>query len=266
MNTLLKCELKANFKSLLIWVIITGLLIYVSYWEYGALDNPQDMGAIFTSFPQIAEVLFGVSPLGMNDIIGYAALIQYYIYFIGIAYAFILGGKLIQKELDDQTSEFLFTKPLARRKIYHVKSVVGVIYLALFNVACYGLTVWQMTAIGDLTYSNEEIQKYMLLSQIGLFLFMLVVYQLALTGNIIFKDKRYGAILAGLFIYYSYMTNIAVQGFEKLNDLTIISPWRYFGMDIIVAGDIHVIYVIILIVIYIIANALAYKFIQDKQF
>ncbi len=266
MNTLFKRELKDNFKAFMIWSIVTGLLIFVSYWEYGALDNPQDMGAIFTSFPQIAEVLFGVSPLGMEDIIGYAALIQYYIYFIGIAYAFILGGKMIQKELDDQTSEFLFTKPITRRTIYQVKSFVGVIYLVLFNAIAYSFTIWQMTSISDEVYTNDEIRKYMLISQIGLFLFMLVVYQLALTGNIVFKNKRYGTIIASLFIYYSYMTNIAVQGFDKLNDLTIISPWRYFGMDLIVNGDVLFIYIVILITIYIIAKVFAYIYINDKQF
>ncbi len=266
MNTLFKRELKVNLKTFLIWFVISGGLIFVSYWEYGALDNPQQMGTIFTSFPKIAAVLFGVSPLGIEDIIGYGALIQYYIYFIGIAYAYMLGTKLMQKELDDHTAEFLFTKPITRRKIYQIKSAVGVIYITLFNIGCYGLTTWQMLTIGDNVYSDVEIQKYMFLSQIGLLLFMLIVYQLSLTGNIIFKNKRYAAIIAGIFIYYSFMTNIAVQVFDKLSDLTIISPWRYFAMDIIVKDDIQISFLIILGVIYVTSKVFAYKFIENKQF
>ncbi len=259
-------EMKTNFKSWLIWMILSVLLIVIAYWEYGAIDDTAAMGQIFTSFPQIASVMFGLTPLGMEDIIGYAGLMQYYIYFIGVAYAFILGNKLIQKELDDQTAEFLFTKPIKRQTIFKVKASVGTIYIFLFNILVYLANIWQMTSIGDSVYSNDEIVRYMAVSQIGLFLFMLSIFMIALAGNIVFANKRTGVIITGVFITYSYVTYILIQSFEKLNDLVIISPWRYFSMDLIVLDEVKIGYAIILFAIAAIAKAVAYYRIENKQF
>ncbi len=266
MNPLFKRELKANSKAFIIWSILTILLIAIAYWEYSVIDNPAELGLVFTSFPQVASVMFGLSPLGMEDIIGYGSLMQYYIYFIGIAYAYILGNKLIQKELDDQTAEFLFTKPISRQHVYQTKALIGTIYLGLFNLIAYGASVIAMTRIGDSVYTNSEIAKYMAISYLGLFLFMYVIFNIALSGNIVFVNKRYGSMLAGAFIAYSYMTYILVLSFEKLNELIIISPWRYFTLDLIVENEVKIIYILILLILAFVAKAVALKYIKIKQF
>lgn len=266
MKPLFKRELKVNLKSFVIWTLLSSFLIIVAYWEYGAIGDPAQMGAIFNTFPEIAGILFGLSPLGMEDLLGYGALMQYYIYFIALAYAMILGSKMLQKELDDETAEFLFTKPITRQKICQTKAVVGMIYLVLFNVCLYLLTVGSMLYIGDEIYSNQELMKYMLISYIGLLLLMMVVYSLALSATVIFKSKRSASIIAGAFIAYSYGSSVAVLASEALSDWTIISPWRYFALDLIVVDQVKLIYPAILLVIIVISQLIAIRGIKVKQF
>lgn len=246
-------ELKTNFKSLIIWSLCASLLIYVSFWEYGATSS-LDMDALFAGFPPIINTLFGVSPLGVSDIMGYAALIIYYIYFIGLAYALILGNKTIQKELDDKTSEFLFTKPITREKVLFAKSAVDKINLMLFNVICFGLTTVMMVNIGSEDYTNSEIVKFMFLTYLGLFVLMLLTYFITLAANVMFNDKRISLAIGGAFIMYAYASGVAVLSFEKLNDYYFLSPWRFFSLDVIVTDG----FSIILLVLCLLGSAIFY--------
>lgn len=262
---LFKRELKANLKPLIIWTICSLLLTYVSYWEYG-LTDPQDMADIFNGFPTMVNTLFGVSPLGISDVIGYAALITYYIYFIGLAYALILGSKMVQKELDDHTSEFLFTKPISRHKVLVAKTAVAKINMFIFTLLNFALTTVMMINTDDKVYSDSEIIKYMALAYLGLYILMLVTYFITIAANSIFANKRMSMIFGGLFIMYAYATGVAVLSFEKLNDWTIISPWRYFSLDVIVTDGFNFIYLIICIVIVVVAYLIARLGINKKMF
>ncbi len=262
---LFKRELKASYKAQIAWTVATLLLIFISYWEYGMVDSA-DMTQLFAGFPDVMNTLFGVSPLGIEDIVGYSALITYYICFIAFSYALILGSKVVQREVDDGTSEFLFTKPITRKKVLMVKSSVAKINMFIYTLLLFGVTTIMMINIGDPVYTSNDIIKYMALVYFGLFIMMNVVYFITLAANMIFKEKKYSLMAGGVFILYSYMTSVLVLSFEDLNELTIISPWRYFSTDIIVNDGFNLIYFVICLVLVIISYGVANKAIDTKQF
>ncbi len=267
MNILFKREIKSSFKSFLIWTISTLFVTYMSFWEYGVIGEDTDYDAMFATMPEIARVLLGLTDLGMSNIIGYYALIIYYIIFIGVAYAFILGNSIMQKELDDKTSEFLFTKPITRRDILIGKmlsSVTMILFYCLINAI---FTIVMMTNIGDNVYPNNEITLIVSLSYIGLCILMLIIYQITLALNIA-TNKKVASAAAGLIIMYMYAMSLAVQIFEPIKDMNILTPWRYFAIDVIVHNDnsFNVLYIIISILIIGVFKLLAFKTIETKTF
>lgn len=262
---LFKREMKSNLKSFLIWTVCSVLITFVSYWEYGLTDSSQ-MEEIFAGFPPIMNSLFGISSLGIGDIIGYSALITYYIYFIGLFYALMFGAKVIQKEIDDQTSEFIFTKPLKRSKVLFVKTAVGKLYLFLFSLINLLVSSAMMINVNDGTYTNSEIVKYMVLVYIGLYILMLVTFFITTAASVIFTNSRNALMFGGMFIGYSYMSGLAVQIFDNLNDWEIISPWRYFNVDVIVNDGFNVVYLLICILISVGSYVIALRGIERKSF
>lgn len=268
MNTLFKREFKANYKSLLVWTISATLLSLCAFWEYGMTLGAQSFDELFSAFPDIVNVLFGVSELGMGDIMGYFALILYYVVFIGVAYAFVTGNNILQKELDDKTSEFLFTKPITRKSILMNKFGISTLNFALFNIITSVVTTIVMVNIGDEIYSQSEIVTLVGLSFLGLFLLMLLVFQFTLTLNVVFKNKKIGSCIAGLVILYMYGMNIAVQAVEGIKDCNILTPWRYFNTDVIVQNNnsINVFYFLIVCAVIFLLNLLAIKKIETKTF
>ncbi len=263
---LFKREVRANIIALIIWTVCSSMLLGVSFWEYGIMGDPDQMAEIFLGFPDIVNTVFGVSPLGMADIIGYAALIIYYIYFIGLAYALILGSKMLQKELDDNTSEFLFTKPISRNKIYSAKTAVAKLNMLFFVLVNFLVTTGLILNIGTDAYTNNEVIKYIALSYVGLYIIMLMTYFVTIAASTIFKEKKYSLAVGGFFIMYAYGTGVATLAIEKFSDFEIISPWRYFAVDVIVIDGFNFTYLAIAIVFVLIANAVAMIFVNRKTF
>ncbi len=267
MNILFKREIKSSYKAFLIWTISTIFVTYMSFWEYGVIGEGTDYEAMFATMPEIARILFGLTDLGMSDIIGYYALIIYYIIFIGVAYAFILGNSIMQKEIDDKTSEFLFTKPITRRDILIGKmlsSFAIILFYCLINAI---FTIVMMTSIGDNVYPNSEITTIVSLTYVGLFILMLMIYQITLGINIA-TNKKIASAVAGIIIMYMYALSIAVQIFEPIKDMNILTPWRYFAIDVIVHNDntMNLLYIIISILIIGAFKLLAFKKIETKTF
>ncbi len=267
MNILFKREIKANFKAFLIWTISTVLVTYLSFWEYATIGESTDYDAMFSTIPEVAQLMFGLTDLGMNDIIGYYGLIFYYIVFIGVAYAFILGNNIMQKELDDKTSEFLFTKPITRRDILVGKMLSSAVIIAVYCLINAVVSIVVMTNIGDDIYSNNDITLIVALSYIGLCILMLMIYQITLSISIA-TNKKVATAVAGLIIAYMYAMSVAVQIFEPIMDMNILTPWRYFAIDVIVHNDnsFNVLYIIMSILIIGVFKLLAFKKIEDKTF
>lgn len=268
MFSLFKRELKSNLKALIIWTVSCCALVLVSFWEYGATADVASLEQLFLGFPDIVNVLFGVSSLGMKDILGYFALIMYYVYFVGISYAFVMGNNIMQKEVDDKTSEFLFTKPISRTKILIAKILVPMLNFAIFNAFSAFASVKIMTNIGDTVYSNSDITTATILSFVGLFLLMILVFMVTLSLNVILENKKKASALSGVFILYTYAMNVCVQIFEPMSNMEILTPWKYFYVDTIVNDGytLNFLYVAIVIVICFILYILSNKKIQTKSF
>lgn len=267
MNTLFKKEFKTNYKSLLVWTISATLLSLASFWEYGATMGTTSYDELFAAFPNVVNVLFGVSELGMGDIMGYFALILYYIVFIGVAYAFVMGNNILQKEIDDKTSEFLFTKPITRKNILTNKFAVVALDLGLFNIITSIITTIVMVNLGDDVYSKKDIITFVGLSFIGLYLLMLLVFQFTLAMNIVFKNKKIGSAISELFILYMYAMSIAVQAVDGLENYEILTPWRYFNTDLIVKNNsMNILYCLIVVALIVLLNIWGSKKIMTKTF
>ncbi len=267
MDKLFKREIKSSYKSFLIWTISTFLVTYMSFWEYATIGNSTDYDAMFSTIPKTGQLMFGLTDLGMGDIIGYYGLIFYYIVFIGVAYAFILGNNIMQKELDDKTSEFLFTKPITRRNILIGKMLSSWVIIVLYCLINAIGTVVMMTNLGDDVYTNSEITMIVSLTYIGLCILMFMIYQITLALNITF-NKKIASAASGLIIMYMYAMSLAVQVFEPIKDMNILTPWRYFAIDVIVHNDnmIKISYIIVSILIIGVFKLLAFRKIEDKSF
>ena len=113
---IIKRELKANIKSLIIWALSLSSLYFVASIEFNAFAGDQAIADAMAQFETIFQAL-GTASSDMTTPEGFLSILSIYIYLPLAIYSGLLGSGIIAKEEQNKTAEYLFTLPVSRRKV-----------------------------------------------------------------------------------------------------------------------------------------------------
>jgi len=136
MKNLLINELKKNFKSFVIWLIILAAINACMFAGFesvaSAAESTKDM---LSQYPEAFVKAMNLDQFDMTNILHYFASRSYIIVTLfGSIFAVMLSSCILSKEESDRTIEFLISKPITRHEIVSAKYLCVLIYLLLFNV------------------------------------------------------------------------------------------------------------------------------------
>ena len=123
---ILKRELKANLKPLIIWcvaqvfVILSGMMKYVGFAESGT-----DINELFAAMPEGLMKAFGISDVNIASVDGFYTVFFLYFMLLASIHAVMFGAVVISKEERDHSADFLFTKPVKRHIVVTYKFIAG---------------------------------------------------------------------------------------------------------------------------------------------
>ncbi len=192
-------ELKVNFKSFLIWAIVSIFLFLIVFLVYPSIISSDEMGNLnemMQMFPEELLKAFNMDISSIDTAYGWLKSEGFvFILLIVGCYAGILGSNIILKEESDKTIEYLGTLPISRTKIVLSKTFAGLIYIVglvmvigLFNLL--GLTV-----------SGEfDVVQYLLLSITPLLPALVVFFVCMFIATFLNKTKKMLGISLGLVI------------------------------------------------------------------
>jgi len=223
MNIFLR-ELKANFKSLLIWGVIVVLLTVVGFAKFSAYANNPEMLAIMDSMPQALLDAFNLRAFNLTTLSGFfGVMFTYFALIAGIAAA-MWGSDIISKEERDKTVEFSLTLPVTRSKVVTAKTLA-----ALVNCIGLLLITWGITVVSIQSYQPDS-EFYAFLNRSILALFVLELIFLAIgvfLGCAMKQYKRAGSTAVALLLA-TYFFSIISGMHERLDFLKYFSPFKYF--------------------------------------
>lgn len=160
---MIKRELKYNFKSFFIWLVVTIAIFLVVFLVYPSIINSGNMDAIsemMQMFPKEILKAFNMDLATMDSAYGWLKTEGFvFVLLIIGSYAGILGSNILLKEESDKTIEYLNSLPIKRNKIVFSKVIVGIIYICLF-VFFIGL----FNFVGLLLSGDFDKGEYILLS------------------------------------------------------------------------------------------------------
>ena len=105
-------ELKANFKSLLIWAGVVILFVVLGVSKFSAYYNNPDMLQVLNDLPQQVLDVFNMQAFNLTTLSGFFGIMfSYYALLLSIAAA-MWGADIISKEERDKTVEFSLTLPV----------------------------------------------------------------------------------------------------------------------------------------------------------
>jgi ABC-2 type transport system permease protein len=223
MNIFLR-ELKANFKSLLIWGVIVVLLTVIGFAKFSAYANNPELLAILDNYPQAMLDAFNLKAFNLTTLSGfYGVMYTYYALIASIAAA-MWGSDIIAKEERDKTVEFALTLPVTRSRLVTAKTLAALVH-------CIGLLliIWGIAVASAQSYQpDSEFYAFLNRSMGALFALQLIFLAIGVFLGCSMKQyKRAGSVAVSLLLS-TYFFSIISGMHEKLEFLKYFSPFKYF--------------------------------------
>ena len=114
MNIFLR-ELKASWKSLVVWSVIVGLLIMIATSKFAAFADDPEMLKILDSMPPAMLDAMSMRAFNLTTLSGFYGLMFIYFGLMAAMAAAMWGSNIISKEERDKTVEFSLVLPVSRK-------------------------------------------------------------------------------------------------------------------------------------------------------
>jgi ABC-2 type transport system permease protein len=239
MNIFLR-ELKANFKSLLIWSVITILFTAIGFSKFSAYYENPEMLAILDSMPPAMLEAFNITAFNLTTLTGFfGVMFAYFALLLSISAA-MWGSDIISKEERDKTVEFSLTLPVTRSKLITAKTVA-----ALVNCIGLALIMWAAVQVSASTYEPDtEFLNFVNLGMVALFIMQLIFLAIGIfLGAAMKQHKRAGSVAVSLLLG-TYFISVISGLYKDLEFLKYLSPFKYFNpSDILHKAEIDLNYV-----------------------
>lgn len=223
MNIVLR-ELKANFKSLLIWSVIVILFVWVGVSKFSAYYNNPEMLAMLDAMPPAMISAFNMDAFNLTTLSGFFGLMfTYFALMLSIA-ASMWGTDIISKEERDKTVEFALTLPVTRSRVVTAKALA-----ALVNCIGLLLVTWGISVVSSAQYDpDSEFFGFLRLCMLALFMMQLVFLAIGiLLGCAMKRYKRTGSVAVSVLMG-TYVLSVFAGLHKNMGFLKYLSPFKYF--------------------------------------
>lgn len=241
-------ELKINFKSFLIWMLVLVGLFLVVFLVYPSLvssENIKMMDEYAKMFPEEVLIAFNMDISSIDTAYGWLKT-EGFVFLLLIAgcYSGILGSNILLKEENDNTIEYLNSLPITRRQIVISKMFVGLLYI-FFMV--FGIGIFNY--IGLCFSGDFDRMQYLLLSITPLFPSLCIYFICLFFSTFTHKSKKMLGLSLGIaFASYLFYTLSAIS--EEVEFLKYLSVFTLADIrNVIVDISINPIMILITLVV-----------------
>ena len=182
---IIKRELRANLKPIIIWSSVLTLMILAVSTEFSAFRDSPEIMAAMDQFEFMFQAIGGsMANVGTPE--GFISLMSIYIYLPISIYGALLGSSIISKEERDKTAEYLFTLPIKRNQVLLRKLIVAVFYQLVFIVYILSMITGVFYRFG----LDSVFYSFMINLAIGLTFISLIFLSLGMLLSSVLKQYK----------------------------------------------------------------------------
>lgn len=227
---LFKRELKANAKSLFFWCLGMAFLIWAGMVKYDAFRKTGD--EINRMLAQLPPALIQTMGLGNGaDLTSVAVFYSIFFLFfmlLGAVHAGMLGALILAKEERDKTADFLFVKPIRRRRAILMKLLAAIVNIVILDLVTFGVSVFSVERYNT---TGQSLAFPIFLMILALFLLQLLFLGVGFLAAAAAKTAKTASGAVSVFILGTYILSVVIDLNDDLSFLGIFSPFRYFDAD-----------------------------------
>jgi ABC-2 type transport system permease protein len=228
MNIFLR-ELKANFKSLLVWSVIVVLFIVIGVSKFSAYEGNPDMLKILESIPPAMLEAFQFNAFNLTTITGFfGVMFTYFAILLSVA-AVMWGSDIITKEERDKTVEFSLTLPIPRSRLVTAKILAAA-------VNCLGLVLvtWGALRFSVAPYEPDAaFYEFMHLSLVALLIMQMIFLAFGIFLGCAMKQHKRASTVAVSVLLVTYFISIIAGLKQDWTFLNYLSPFKLFDPAIL---------------------------------
>ncbi|MEI8096025.1 MAG: ABC transporter permease subunit [Spirochaetales bacterium] len=229
-------ELRAGVKSLLIWAVALLFGVVSGMTKYTALSaagGGATMGELMKQMPESLRALLGFGNLDVTTMVGYIVLLVLYFELALAIHAGLLGAGTLSKEERLHTTEFLYSKPVARFAVATAKFAAALVQLAVLNLVTLGATLAILPA-----YNHGPDITSQVLNLFGGVAFVQVVFLTAgFALAALLRDSRRAGAWASVLVVATYFLDRMAPLSTVVADFDVLSPFSWFHLDELAAGQ-----------------------------
>jgi ABC-2 type transport system permease protein len=221
---IIKRELKANFKSLIIWGVIVVLFTVVGFSKFSAYYNNPEMAALLDDFPPAMTEALNLKAFNLTTVTGfYGVMFAYYALLMSVSAA-MWGSDIISKEERDKTVEFALTLPVTRQKLITAKTITAVVNsIALALIA----TVIMLVMVQNYQ-PDSEFYRFLILGMLAIFMMQMIFLAVGIFLGCALKQYRRAGSIAVSILLVTYFLSVISSLNKNLDFLKYFSPFKYF--------------------------------------
>ena len=226
--TILKQEINAQKKMLLIWSLVIGVLIASCVLMFPEMKSQMgNVNEMFSSMGNFTQA-FGMDRLDFGTLTGFYMIEGGNILGIGGAFfAAIVGVSALMKEERDHTAEFLFSHPVSRVKVITQKLLSVLSIIVIMNAVVIVLSILSIAIIGE-----EFFWKEMFLFHLAHFLMQLEIAGICFGISAFLTRGGLGIGIGVAVTFILICSNVVISLLRKV----IPSKIRIAAYIVVIAG------------------------------
>lgn len=222
-------ELKANFRSLVVWGVIVLFFVIMGVSKFSAYYGNPEMLAVLDAMPPAMMSAFNMQAFNLTTLVGFFGIMfTYFALLLGIAAA-LWGSDIISKEERDRTVEFSLTLPVTRSRVVTAKALA-----ALVNCVALLLITWGASLASAQQYQpDNEFYSFLSLCMAALFILQVVFLAIGILLGCAMKRYKRASGVAVAILLGTYFVSV-ISGLDaNLNFLKYFSPFKYFDPGVL---------------------------------
>jgi len=222
-------ELKNNLKGTVLTSFIVVLYIAFSLLIYSSMkENISRITDFYYLMPESFQVAFNFHINQWDNVLGY--YVTYFVYFVPIitgCYSIILGAKILSKEEQNKTAEFLLSRPISRNQIISSKLLTLFIHILGINLLAF---LTGLIGCGIVSDWEFNIKSLVILHTYG----CLICLLFGLIGFFITVVMKRAKAISGIgigIILVTYFFDVMIRVFGKVQFLLYLTPFKYINIE-----------------------------------
>jgi len=222
-------ELKNNLKGTTLTSLVVVLYTAFSLLIYESMKtNISKVTDFYYIMPESFQRAFNFNIDQWDNVLGF--YVTYFVFFVPVitgSYSIILGTKLLSKEEQNKTAEFLLSRPVSRNQIVSSKLLTFFIHILGINLLAF---ITGLLGCGLVSDWEFNLKSLIILHTYG----CLICFFFGILGFFITIVMKRAKAITGIgigIVLGTYFFDVMIRGFGEVQFLLYLTPFKYINLE-----------------------------------